>query len=232
MRYIFLLSLILVSSLSIHAQVNPDSSRIGRIPATPDTLVNDSSNNRIPRGNPDVILLDSPESQDSTESIVTKKKKKRDLSDHDPEKAYKRSLAIPGWGQIYNRSWWKVPIIYAGFGTIGYFIFDFNKQYRRIRNAYIAKLDGETEFDGIDLVATSDANLISVRDFNRRYRDLNIIFGVLWYGLNVVDAFVEGHLKGFDVSDDLSLHFRPGLQSDPLNNKVYLGATIKLKLKR
>lgn len=153
---------------------------------------------------------------DSTEGNKVKK-----VNVYNPRKAALRSAILPGWGQIYNKKYWKLPIVYGALGTsAGVFFFNL-KTYKDTRKAYTIKynmsLPGATpadsaRFDEIrdDLKPLSAGALRSYRDSYRRDIDYSVIFFVLLWGLNVVDAAVDSHLKSFDVSPDLSFRFKPG----------------------
>lgn len=133
---------------------------------------------------------------------------------HDPAKATRRSAIIPGWGQAYNKQYWKIPIVYAAIGiTAGTFVYN-NKWYKKTRDAYTIVINEDTaNYDQIDpklqgLIDYPESLQFYRNDF-RRSRDYSVIFFLLAWGLNVVDATVFGHLKEFDVSDDLSMHVKP-----------------------
>jgi len=140
---------------------------------------------------------------------------------YNPGKAALRSAIIPGWGQIYNKKYWKLPIVYGALGTSAY-VFFFNLQtYKDTRFAYKAKYNirqpGATAADTLAfnnipdyLKPYSEGSLRANRDSYRRDIDYSVLFFVLLWGLNVVDAAVDAHLKGFDVSPDLSFRFKPG----------------------
>ncbi|MCQ2959913.1 MAG: DUF5683 domain-containing protein [Bacteroidales bacterium] len=145
---------------------------------------------------------------------------------HSPKTAALLSTVIPGAGQVYNGSWWKAPIIYAGFAGIGYglsFYQDYYKSfktaYNSYRNPYLAQgltppadtiltVRGETGY--------SPVNVQQGRDFYRKYRDLCIIGVSVWYLVNILEAYTEAHLFDFDVSDDLSLHWEPAYYCAPV----------------
>ena len=131
------------------------------------------------------------------------------LAVHSPKKAVWMSAVLPGLGQIYNKKYWKVPIIYAG-GAYLVYAFSFNQsQYTRFKNAYIALTDGDPntvdEFNGL----VPKDQLLYYKDQYRRNRDLSVIgfFGL--YILQLVDASVDAYFFDFDVSDDLSLKIIP-----------------------
>jgi hypothetical protein len=137
---------------------------------------------------------------------------------YSPGKAAFRSAIIPGWGQIYNRKYWKVPIVYAALGTTaGIFVYNL-QNYRDTRFAYRVKYNmRENGTDSAlfvkikdELKPLSESSLRSYRDQFRRDIDYSVLFFMIMWGLNVVDAAVDAHLKSFDVSPDLSFRFQPG----------------------
>ena len=179
-------------------------------------------------------------STDTTLQDTTPKKKRRKLKKGtpeweawakslDPNVAYKRSLMLPGLGQAYNRSYWKIPIVYAGFGTITYFFIDNHINYKEFQAGYRCRLDSTCTDTFTNI---NNSTLVSARDFYRRNRDFMVIVAVLWYGLNVVDAYVEAHLKYFDVSDDLSMQIKPSLMMVQDNRRRLVpGAGITFKIR-
>ncbi len=125
---------------------------------------------------------------------------------HSPKRAAIYSAIIPGWGQAYNKKWWKIPIVYAGIGTGTYFAIDFQKKFNRYKNAYLLRVDGgKDEFAGI----LSETALNNEMDRWVRNRDLCIAGIALFYFLNIVDASVDAYLMDFDVSDNLSINIKP-----------------------
>lgn len=137
---------------------------------------------------------------------------------YNPGKAALRSAIIPGWGQVYNKKYWKLPIVYGALGTsAGVFLYNL-KNYRDTRFAYQAKykaslpVPDSTDYFRIKpkLLPLSPESLRFYRDEFRRDIDYSVLFFVVLWGLNVVDAAVDAHLKAFDVSPDLSLQIKPG----------------------
>lgn len=119
-------------------------------------------------------------------------------------------MALPGLGQVYNKKYWKVPVIYAGVGVLGYFAITYSKQYQKAKEAYNYVNTGQTYPIDNDFVTRYDAGqLRSLRDFNRRNLEFTYILGGLLYLLNVIDATVDAHFYNFDISDDLSLKLGP-----------------------
>jgi Family of unknown function (DUF5683) len=144
---------------------------------------------------------------------------------HSPHKATIYSAILPGLGQAYNKKYWKIPVVYVGFGITGYFAIDNQKQYKTYRDAFNQRLDGDETT--IDAFADSytDEDLRLLKNFYRRNRDLSYIAFGLIYVLNIVDATVDAHLFNFDVGDDLSLQWSPG----PVNTNGAMGISMALK---
>ncbi|MBN8863413.1 MAG: hypothetical protein J0H92_08580 [Sphingobacteriales bacterium] len=144
--------------------------------------------------------------------------KKKKVHEYNPGKAALRSAIIPGWGQVYNRKYWKVPIVYGALGTTAGIFFYNLKNYRDTRFAYRVKYNMRVNFTDSALYSQikdvlkplSESSLRSYRDQFRRDIDYSAVFFLIMWGLNVVDAAVDAHLKSFDVSPDLSLRIKPG----------------------
>lgn len=137
-----------------------------------------------------------------------------------PRTAAIRSAILPGLGQIYNRKYWKLPLVYGALGTTA-LVFRFNiKEYNRIRFAYNLLYNKDTgrykEVDD-DLQPYLTQNALGVlRQARNEYRknvDYSVLVFLLFWALNVVDATVDAHLKGFDVSGDLGMKIKPDFNS-------------------
>ncbi|MDR0729808.1 MAG: DUF5683 domain-containing protein [Prevotellaceae bacterium] len=130
-----------------------------------------------------------------------------------PSRATIYSAMLPGLGQIYNGDYWKLPIIYGGLLFTCYLVDFQSTQYNRYRTAYNLVSDGDPatvdEFNG----RLAENKLQYYRDNSRRSRDYAILFTVLVYVLNIVDANVFATLHDFDVSDDLALHINPTMMN-------------------
>ena len=140
---------------------------------------------------------------------------------HSPNKATFYSAILPGLGQIYNKKYWKVPIIYAGFGGLIYYVNYNNFVYAKYKDAYQIKLrieSGELGLEEEDPFPNASSNQIKGQKDNwRRYRDLSIIGIGLLYVLQILDADVDAHLFDYDVSEDISMRFNPII----MENKVF-----------
>ena len=157
-------------------------------------------------------------------------KKKRDWSTWkpDPKRALWLALVLPGAGQIYNRKYWKLPIIYGGFIGCAYAMRWNNQMYLDYSQAYLDIMDDDpntasyTQFLhlGNQINSTNIERYKEVfrsrRDRYRRWRDLSFFVMLGVYALSVIDAYVDASLSTFDISDDLSLHVQPAI----INNKM------------
>jgi hypothetical protein len=156
------------------------------------------------------------------DSVIAKKGAKDPVSKkiYSPKTAAIRSAIFPGLGQIYNKKYWKLPIIYGALGTtVGIFIYNLNN-YRDTRFAYRVKYNMRVYHSRADsllydqikdkLKPLTEESLRFYRNQFRRDIDYTALFFLLFWGLNVVDATVDAHLKSFDVSPNLSLQFKPG----------------------
>ena len=148
---------------------------------------------------------------------VDKIKKERDSLQniYSPRKAIIRSAILPGWGQYTNKKYWKIPIVYGALGTTGYLFFSNLNQYKEARNAYRLATDNDPLNDNLIpepyySVRSQPQRIATFRNQVRQNVDYSVLFFILFWGLNVVDASVDAHLKTFDVSDDLSLQIKPG----------------------
>lgn len=149
--------------------------------------------------------------------------------EHSPKKAAILSAILPGAGQVYNGKWWKVPIIYAGFGGVGYLAYDNYSNYKTYLTAYKLKTGNleegatPTEYEVLLAEHYQASQLQSYKEAYRRDFELYCIITAAWYGLNIVDAIVDGHLYTYDISEDLSLHVDPVFSLPETPNFVYAG---------
>ncbi len=147
-----------------------------------------------------------------------------EASPSSPAKATLYSAVLPGLGQAYNRSYWKIPIIYAGF-ALGIIQIDLANQRLQDTRRDLFNLQNGTPSSNL-----SEQSIRDRIDFFRRQRDQLIIYTSLWYGLQVVEAHVEAHLKAFEVDDNLALKFTPSAEQHPFGLLVS-GASMKIYFK-
>ena len=125
-----------------------------------------------------------------------------------PKKAGLYSALLPGLGQLYNRQYWKIPVVYAGLGAAGYFFIKNLNDYQSYRKAYLGRINNPYPTDEYVKSYTTD-QLQQLQDDYSRYLNLTVLFGTLGYALQVLDAITSAHLKNFDISRDISVHMRP-----------------------
>ena len=168
-----------------------------------------------------LILKDAP-----VETVVVKDKQ------HNPKTATWIAL-IPGAGQAYNHKYWKMPIVYAGFGTTIYFAVTNGSDYRLFRDAYDYKMGVKTDVSQHAIEESqkySEENLITLRDYYRSNMELSWIITAAWYIIQVIDANVDAHFFYYDVGDDLTLQIEPQFNRINEFNLGY-GNNIGLSLK-
>jgi len=152
---------------------------------------------------------------------------------------------LPGAGQIYNKRWWKLPLVYGLLGTLGYAEYFYQVRYNDYRYAkqviagnptlwlpLVAKASSEPIEDfGYAKRESTPARIESGIIFYRRNRDLYILVFAGGYALQILDAVVDAHLHDFDVGKDISLHWEPTLLPVPGQPIPALGATVALRVK-
>ena len=213
MRRLWLLFVISIFMLpSLHAQ---DTLQMQIPPHEYDTLIL----------KPD---LDLPEPIYVEESSQTAVKTKQ----HSPKKATWLAL-IPGAGQAYTHKYWKMPIVYAGFGISTYFAITNNNEYQLYRAAYDYKTGINTNVSDKakeEAEKYTEDNLITLRDYYRRNMELSWIITALWYVVQIIDANVDAHFFYYEISDDLTLHLEPQcVISNNLSYENNIGVKLKLK---
>jgi hypothetical protein len=157
-------------------------------------------------------------SQESKNDSIGAKKPK---VEHSPRRATIYSAVLPGLGQIYNRKYWKVPLVYGGFGTLGYFINFNNEQYTTYRQAYSDIIDNDPNTNSFkklnvnpslllpERISNFTEQLRGAKDYWRRNRDLVVIGTVVFYALNIIDASVDANFFNFDISEELTINWVP-----------------------
>jgi hypothetical protein len=165
---------------------------------------------------------------ESNQKPESGKREKPDYSSlpKNPRKATLLSAILPGAGQVYNGKAWKVPILYGGFMTDIYFIGFNNKRYQTFREALFAFDDGDkSQFPSLNRDA-----LVRNVDYWRQNRDMTILLLAAIYALNLVDANVDAHLSGFDISDDIAMKIEPNVGIFTASN-ASMGLTLKFQFK-
>lgn len=125
-----------------------------------------------------------------------------------PKKAALFSAILPGMGQIANKHYWKLPIIYVGVGVAGYFIVFNSEKHNYYRKLYAGRLNNDPKYLEMDSRLTNE-NVKYLQDAYRRDLDVTVLLTAVGYGLQIMDAVVFAHLKNFDISEDISLRLKP-----------------------
>ncbi|WP_236262939.1 DUF5683 domain-containing protein [Aggregatimonas sangjinii] len=167
-------------------------------------------------------------------------KKKKVINPLAPSKAAFLSAIFPGMGQVYNKRYWKVPIVYAAIGT-GIYVYDLNnEQYNRYRDAFKRRQAGFNDDEFWDFQTPDDGNIpdepfvpnTALEDAQERFqrdRDLALVVTIILYALNIVDANVDAHLKQFNIDDDLSIDWHPYLNVDPIMTTPNYGMAVVVR---
>jgi hypothetical protein len=175
----------------------------------------------------DTLVTFLPASADSATLTATVKgsRKKKDWSTWrpNPTKALWMALVFPGGGQIYNRKYWKLPIVYGGFVGCIYALTWNNTMYKDYSQAYIDLMDSDPNTAsynkflhlGRQITPANEERYKTIfknrKDKYRRWRDLSIFVMIGIYAVSVIDAYVDAELSNFDISKDLSLHIEPAV---------------------
>lgn len=133
---------------------------------------------------------------------------------HSPRKAAIYSAALPGLGQIYNRRYWKVPLVYIGFGTFYYFIEFNNKRFKEFKQAFKDFPDYKLNYP----YKLTSEQIERATIYYKRWRDLSILGTLGFYVFQILDATVDAHLFNWEVGEDLTFNIKPSLIFPPSNN--------------
>nr|WP_041632805.1 DUF5683 domain-containing protein [Maribacter sp. HTCC2170] len=169
------------------------------------------------------------------DSVFTKRKVMNPLA---PSKAAFYSAVLPGLGQVYNKRYWKVPIVYAVIGT-GVYAYTYNDDlYDRFRTAFKRRQAGFTDDEFYDINGDNavgedpDLDMGDLEKQQERYqtdRDLALVITIAMYALNIIDANVDAHLKQFNIDEDLSMDVKPFLDLNPITNNPDYGIAFTIK---
>jgi hypothetical protein len=153
--------------------------------------------------------------------------KMKKIFNPNPVKATWLAMLIPGGGQIYNRKYWKLPIVYGGLAGCAYALSWNNKMYKDYAQAYRDLMDNNPSTTSYKTLLPagytySESQLATTlknrKDLYRRYRDISIFSLIGVYLLSIVDAYVDAELSNFDISPDLSMHIEPVIMNNNYNN--------------
>lgn len=203
------------------------------------------------------IVADSLDNSDTTRTETRRERRQREKAEEtemEPlvfkdsarlalealtNKAWKRSLMVPGWGQYTNGGlWWiKVPVIYGGFATT-VLVFEFNNRYYReilgevqYRLANNHAEPPDTQYPNVAKDSQGTQRMIAAKDYYRRNRDLMILLTLAWYGINGIEAYVNSMLKyRWDIGEDIGFNIAPTLLPHPTSSFAYQPYAFGVKL--
>jgi hypothetical protein len=222
MRYYWLVLLLFF----VHGLSAQDSTRLDSIPIDSNStnIKAKAKGNKMSGNNqPDSLKKDTTIGKtavvkaDSLPITIEKvEKKPRQPRAHSPRRALLWAL-IPGGGQIYNRRYWKLPIVYAGVGGLGFWYVRSRIQYRCFNKAYVAAVDTDPNTNYVcPTDPTASSRVLELqKNYYRSQSEYALLGTIVFYGLTIADAFVDAHLKSFDISDDLSMRIEPKIQFSP-----------------
>ncbi|CAM3878545.1 DUF5683 domain-containing protein [Mucilaginibacter galii] len=179
-------------------------------------------------------VKDSITSKPVIPKVLSKKntKKYNPDSTHSPGLAFKRSAIIPGWGQLYNHRWWKVPIVYTGLGLLGSAIIYNQKYYKQYLRIYNLKRNAQQPDDGdsaeikklySDLAGVSTTAIEGAVNGYQRNMQLSILGVIGAWGIQMIDAYIDAKfIHSYTMDRDLSFKVSPGINASPL----YAGGTM------
>ncbi len=178
----------------------------------------------LPRGLEAQTKLENTVRQDTNPSFQDT------LREVKPGKAALYSTIFPGGGQIYNRKYWKLPIIYVALGTATYAAIWNNQQSKIYLDAFYEQTDPNNSNPSFGDIYT-ESQLIELYYQHRRWQDMSIIIGALLYGLQILDAYVDAHLYHYDISDDISLRWQPSILQPAYSPAPVLGIGLSFSFK-
>ncbi len=150
-------------------------------------------------------------------------------NNHSAKKASIYSAIIPGYGQYYNKKYWKIPIVYASIGT-AFYIGKWNQnKYLIYKEAFQYRTDqDETTIDEFENIY-SESNLVIIKNYHRKNRDLAYIICAGFYLLNIIDASVDAHLFNFTINEDVSLNIETSMMHSSISINPALSLTLNFK---
>jgi len=181
----------------------------------------------------------------AVDSTAGKGKQRRDWTSWrpDPQRALWLALVIPGGGQIYNRKYWKLPLVYGGIIGCLYAMSWNNSQYKDYSQAYLDLMDddpGTASYNrflhlGVQIDASNEQRYQEIfknrKDKYRRWRDLSFFVLIGVYALSVIDAYVDAELSTFDISKDLSLKIEPAVLDNRSSRNPISSSSLGLQCK-
>ncbi|MCX6181502.1 MAG: DUF5683 domain-containing protein [Bacteroidetes bacterium] len=187
-------------------------------------------------------VIPNPDAKIETRSVMLD-------TNHSPKKAGMLSAILPGLGQAYNHKYWKIPIVYAAIGGVGYVAYLNTVYYNFYHGALIVannpyhttadlfnyadkspyRVMATGNLSAAEISTKNEAEFLEHNDYYRRNRDLSYFFVGVLYLCNILDATVDGHLYNYNVDDNLSFHIQPTIFTAGINNSTTMGFSFNMK---
>jgi len=161
-------------------------------------------------------------------SSLSSKNDSIQIKKHNPKTASWLAI-IPGAGQIYNKKYWKLPIVYCSLGVSAFLIYYYEDLTSMYRKEYVARVNDKIDKLNPKLAKYSDANILELRNFYRRNMEICVAACTILYVLSILDACVDAHLFYYDVSDNLTLGVKPKVNYNPMLGVTSPGMGLVLK---
>ncbi|MCR5180113.1 MAG: hypothetical protein K6C30_02705 [Bacteroidaceae bacterium] len=170
----------------------------------------------------DTLRLDSASLDSLSHHKLWKQQAQPSRFKPDSKRALWLALVFPGAGQIYNRKYWKLPILYGGFLGCYYALSWNNQMLRDYSQAYLDIMDNDPDTKSYEKMLPLNYNISgresqfkeifkNKKNYYRKYRDMSILAFAAVYAIGVIDAYVDAELSSFDISPDLSLQWAPAV---------------------
>lgn len=228
LRWVLTAALVVTSATGAHAQTVEDTDTTFAV--TPDSVWMRQLEQLDTVTTKDFSKLQTPVMPADT--LIRKARRDWSTWRPNPQRALWLALVIPGGGQIYNRKYWKLPLVYGGFLGCIYALTWNNMMYKDYAQAYLDIMDddpGTASYNkflhlGRQITSENEERYKTIfkkrKDRYRRWRDMSFFVMVGVYALSVIDAYVDAELSEFDISKDLSLHIAPTVIDSPKNRRA------------
>ena len=250
-RFLYILIYIVASTLSASAAdtLTVKQNAESAMAVTVDSLINYDLNGATEVNADDIIFLDSMETDKTIGELIDGKAAQKTADDFkkatfipSPKKAMWLGIVLPGAGQIYNRKFWKLPIIYGGLVGCVYAMRWNNIMYTDYSRAYLDLMDDDPNTQsynsfmhlGAQINDSNKARYENIfkrrKDYYRRYRDLSLFCMIGVYAISIIDAYVDASLSQFDISRDLSLRVEPTVIRNNSSNNPISGSSLGVNI--
>jgi hypothetical protein len=196
---------------------------------TIDTAIASNLEDVIHKSNFNKLKKKSIPTQEIPQSSIEKSKKKifDDSTRSSAKHAALLGLAFPGLGQVYNKKYWKLPIVYGGIAGCIFWVSRQAKSTKQYNQYLVQRTNGITLPTGIERYST--AQLESIRNTHRRSVQLASFVTMMVWGFTILDAAVDAHIKPFDISENLSMQIKPSIKQSNFQEYVALQVNLNLR---